>query len=127
MRAVAPAMRVAGGGSIVNISSIWGQVAVPSAIAYHASKAAVVNMSRCAAVTFAKDRSRVNAVHPGLTLTEMVRAQDAAITERVVAMTPLGRGSEPREIANGVLFLASSEASFVTGTSLVMDGGYTAQ
>ena len=84
-------------------------------------------MSRCAALTFAKDGIRVNAIHPGLTLTEMVRAQAAEITSRVVDMTPLGRGGEPREIANGALFLASDEASFVTGNSLVVDGGYTAQ
>jgi NAD(P)-dependent dehydrogenase (short-subunit alcohol dehydrogenase family) len=127
MREVAPAMRKSGSGSIVNISSTWGLVAVPSAIAYHASKAAVVNMSRCAAVSFAKDRIRVNALHPGLTLTEMVQAQAAEITQRVVDMTPLGRGCKPREIANGALFLASDEASFVTGTSLIVDGGYTAQ
>ncbi|CAH2396158.1 SDR family NAD(P)-dependent oxidoreductase [Mesorhizobium escarrei] len=127
MRAVVPAMRRGGSGSIVNVSSTWGLVAVPSAIAYHASKAAVVNMSRCGAVSFAKDRIRVNALHPGLTLTEMVRAQSEEITGRVVAMTPLGRGCEPREVANGALFLASDEASFVTGTSLIVDGGYTAQ
>ncbi|MBZ7924778.1 glucose 1-dehydrogenase [Ensifer adhaerens] len=127
MREVVPAMRENGSGSIVNVSSIWGLVAVPSAIAYHASKAAVVNMSRCAAVSFAKDRIRVNSLHPGLTLTEMVAAQAAEITQRVVAMTPLGRGCDPREIANGALFLASDEASFITGTSLIVDGGYTAQ
>lgn len=127
MRAVASHMRGNGGGSIVNISSIWGLVAVPSAIAYHASKAAVLNMSKCAAVSFARDRIRVNALHPGLTFTEMVRAQSNEITERVRTMTPLGRGCEPREIANGALFLASDEASFVTGTSLIIDGGYTAQ
>ncbi|HUG49066.1 MAG TPA: glucose 1-dehydrogenase [Candidatus Limnocylindria bacterium] len=127
MRAVIPEMRKQGGGSIVNVSSIWGSVAVAGAIGYHASKGAVTVMTRSAALSLIPDNIRVNSVHPGFIDTPLTQAQDPDINTFVIGLTPMGRAGKPREIANGVLFLASDEASFVTGTGLFIDGGYTAQ
>ncbi|OBF41034.1 oxidoreductase [Mycobacterium sp. ACS1612] len=127
MRAVIPHMVGQGNGSIINISSIWGSVAVAGAHAYHATKGAVRNMSKSAAISYAKDNVRVNSLHPGFIQTPLTDAQDPEINEFVVAQTPLGRAGTPEEIANGVVFLASDEASFVTGSELVIDGGYLAQ
>jgi NAD(P)-dependent dehydrogenase (short-subunit alcohol dehydrogenase family) len=127
MRAVIPHMVRQGTGSIINISSIWGSVAVSGAHAYHATKGAVRNMSKSAAISYAKDNVRVNSLHPGFIQTPLTDAQDPEINEFVVAQTPLGRAGTPEEIANGVVFLASDEASFVTGSELVIDGGYLAQ
>jgi NAD(P)-dependent dehydrogenase (short-subunit alcohol dehydrogenase family) len=127
MRAVIPHMVGQGSGSIINISSIWGSVAVSGAHAYHATKGAVRNMSKSAAISYAKDNVRVNSLHPGFIQTPLTDAQDPKINEFVVGQTPLGRAGTPEEIANGVVFLASDEASFVTGSELVIDGGYLAQ
>ncbi len=128
MRAVLPGMRAKKAGSIINFSSIWGIAAVPGAAAYHATKAAVRHLSKHAAVTYAIDNIRVNSVHPGIIATPMVLDDQADETSAaVVAATPLGRMGQPIELANGVLFLASDESSFVTGTELVIDGGYLAQ
>jgi NAD(P)-dependent dehydrogenase (short-subunit alcohol dehydrogenase family) len=113
--------------SIVNISSIWGQVAGTKQIAYHASKGAVINMTRNVAVTYAKERVRANVILPGLIDTDMVRVQDPEMNAATLALTPMGRIGLPEEIAAGVLFLASDEASFVTGAVLAIDGGFTAQ
>jgi NAD(P)-dependent dehydrogenase (short-subunit alcohol dehydrogenase family) len=127
MREVIPSMLRNGGGSIVNISSIWGSVAVAGAHAYHATKGAVRNMSKSAAISYAKDNIRVNSLHPGFVITPLTEAQDPEVNEWVVGQTPMGRAGKPEEIANGVVFLASDEASFVTGSELVVDGGYLAQ
>jgi NAD(P)-dependent dehydrogenase (short-subunit alcohol dehydrogenase family) len=127
MREVIPHMLEAGSGSIVNISSIWGNAAVAGAHAYHATKGAVRNMSKSAAITYATDNIRVNSVHPGFIWTPLTEAQDPDVNAYVVGQTPMGRAGQPQEIANGVLFLASDEASFVTGSELVIDGGYLAQ
>ncbi|MCS5720127.1 glucose 1-dehydrogenase [Herbiconiux sp. CPCC 205763] len=127
MREVIPHMIAQGGGSIINISSIWGSVAVSGAHAYHATKGAVRNMSKSAAITYAKENVRVNSVHPGFIETPLTDAQAPEINDYVVSMTPMGRAGTPREIANGLVFLASDEASFVTGSELVIDGGYLAQ
>jgi NAD(P)-dependent dehydrogenase (short-subunit alcohol dehydrogenase family) len=127
MRAVIPNMREHGCGSIINISSIWGSVAVAGAHAYHATKGAVRNMSKSAAITYAKENVRVNSVHPGFILTPLTDAQDPQVNDWVVSQTPMGRAGLPSEIANGVVFLASDESSFVTGSELVIDGGYLAQ
>ncbi|MBK5263992.1 MAG: glucose 1-dehydrogenase [Alphaproteobacteria bacterium] len=128
MRAVLPGMRAKKAGSIINFSSIWGIAAVPGAAAYHATKAAVRHLSKHAAVTYAPDNIRVNSIHPGIIATPMVLEDQADETSAaVVAATPLGRMGQPIELANGVLFLASDEASFITGTELVIDGGYLAQ
>jgi NAD(P)-dependent dehydrogenase (short-subunit alcohol dehydrogenase family) len=127
MRAVIPHMVGQRNGSIINISSIWGSVAVSGAHAYHATKGAVRNMSKSAAISYAKDNVRVNSLHPGFIQTPLTDAQDPEINEFVVAQTPLGRAGTGEEIANGAVFLASDEASFVTGSELVIDGGYLAQ
>lgn len=127
MKAVVPAMREAGSGSIVNFSSIWGLMGVPAAAAYCAAKGAVTNLTRSAALSHAGDGIRVNSVHPGFIDTPLTQAQAEELNAAVIASTPMGRPGRPREVAYGALFLASDEASFVTGTQLVIDGGYTAQ
>ncbi len=127
MREVIPAMRRSGGGSIVNFSSIWGNVAVPGAHAYHATKGAVRNMSKNAALTYAEEGIRVNSVHPGFIDTPLTQAQAKDINEQVIGATPMKRAGRPEEVAYGCLFLASDESSFVTGSELVIDGGYLAQ
>ena len=127
MREAIPVMRANGSGSIVNFSSIWGCAAVPGAHAYHATKGAVRNMTKNAAMTHATEGIRVNSVHPGFIDTPLTEAQDAAINEVVIAATPMKRAGRPEEIAYGCLFLASDESSFVTGAELVIDGGYLAQ
>jgi NAD(P)-dependent dehydrogenase (short-subunit alcohol dehydrogenase family) len=127
MREVIPGMRTRRSGSIINVSSIWGTVAVAGAHAYHATKGAVRNMSKSAAITYAKDNVRVNSLHPGFILTPLTEAQDPDVNDYVVSQTPMGRPGLPREIANGVVFLASDESSFMTGSELVIDGGYLAQ
>ncbi len=127
MREVVPLMLANGGGSIINISSIWGNAAVTGAHAYHATKGAVRNMSKSAAISYAKENIRVNSLHPGFILTPLTEAQDPAVNEYVVGQTPMGRAGLPEEIAYGAVFLASDEASFVTGSELVIDGGYLAQ
>lgn len=127
MRAVVPTMRDNGGGSIINSSSIWGNVAVEGAHVYHATKGAVRNMTKNAAITYVSDSIRVNSLHPGIINTPFVQAQDEDINAAVVAATPMKRVADPQEIAYGVLFLASDESSFMTGSELVIDGGYLAQ
>jgi 3alpha(or 20beta)-hydroxysteroid dehydrogenase len=128
MRAVLPCMRARRRGSIINVSSIWGIAAVAFAAAYHASKGAVRHLSKHAAVAYATDNIRVNSVHPGIIATPLVlEGQSEQASARVVAATPLGRMGQPLEVAQGILFLASDESSFVTGTELVVDGGYLAQ
>lgn len=127
MREVIPHMQRVGGGSIINISSIWGTVAVAGAHAYHATKGAVRTMSKSAAITYAAENIRVNSLHPGFVQTPLTDAQDPAVNAYVISQTPLGRAGRPQEIAAGALFLASDESSFVTGSELVVDGGYLAQ
>ncbi|WP_336622272.1 SDR family NAD(P)-dependent oxidoreductase [Rhizobium sp. S152] len=113
--------------SIVNISSIWGQVAGTGQIAYHASKGAVINMTRNVAVTYARQGIRANVILPGLIDTEMVRAQKPEMNAVTLALTPMGRIGHPNEIAEGVVYLAGDTSSFVTGAVLPIDGGFTAQ
>jgi len=129
-KAVIPAMRQGGGGSIVNISSQLGLVGMAdSSPQYQASKGAVRLLTKLTALQYAQDRIRANSVHPGPILTPMTekRRADPAIYERMVSRIPLGRYGEPDEVAYGVLYLASDESSFVTGSELVIDGGWTAQ
>lgn len=127
MREITPTMLAQGSGSIVNVSSIWGNTAVAGAHAYHATKGAVRNMSKNAAITFATTGVRVNSLHPGFVQTPLTDAQDPAVNEFVVSQTPMGRAGRPEEIAAGAVFLASDESSFMTGSELVIDGGYLAQ
>jgi 3alpha(or 20beta)-hydroxysteroid dehydrogenase len=127
MREVVPHMKRQKAGSIINVSSIWGTAAVPGAHAYHASKGALVMMSKNAAITYAAEGIRVNSIHPGFIDTPLTQAQDPAINAHIVSMTPMKRAGTPLEVANGCLFLACDESSFMTGAELVIDGGYLAQ
>jgi NAD(P)-dependent dehydrogenase (short-subunit alcohol dehydrogenase family) len=127
MREAVRAMRRQKSGSIINISSIWGNAAVAGAHSYHAAKGAVRNMSRNAAMTYVGDGIRVNSVHPGFIHTPLTDAQAPALNEVVINSTPMKRGGQPIEVAYGCLFLACDESSYVTGAELVIDGGYLAQ
>ena len=124
-----PAMRKAGGGSIVNISSIAGLVGGGTSAAYVASKGAVRLFTKAVAIHHAGDGIRVNSVHPGPIETPMNQEFFANPANRAdrIAKTPLGRIGQPEDVAYGVLYLASDESSFVTGSELVIDGGRTAQ
>ncbi len=124
-----PAMRRAGGGSIINISSVAGLVGSPSdTAAYTATKGAVRLFTKATAIQQAKDNIRCNSVHPGPIETPMIQdmlADPAQLAARMRRL-PMGRVGRPEDIAFGVLYLASDESSFVTGTELVIDGGLTA-
>lgn len=131
---VIPVMKKAGGGSIINMSSIYGIVGAADLPPYHASKGAVRLMSKNDALLYAKDNIRVNSVHPGFIWTPLVEglAKESpggiqAFREQLAGRHPIGRVGEPEDIAYGVVYLASDEAKFITGTELVIDGGYTAQ
>jgi NAD(P)-dependent dehydrogenase (short-subunit alcohol dehydrogenase family) len=127
MKAVLPPMRKAGRGSIINFSSIWGNVGVGGAAAYSAGKGGVRNLTKNAAISYAAENVRVNSVHPGLIRTPLVEAQSDEMNAGIIAATPMGRMGTPREVANVCLFLASDDSSFVTGSELIVDGGYLAQ
>jgi NAD(P)-dependent dehydrogenase (short-subunit alcohol dehydrogenase family) len=128
-----PHLRKAGGGSIINLSSIYGLVSAADLPPYHASKGAVRLMSKTDALLYAPDKIRVNSIHPGFIWTPLVEkhlstAPDAAAARRATAaLHPLGHMGEPDDIAWGAVYLASDEAKFVTGAELVIDGGYTAR
>jgi NAD(P)-dependent dehydrogenase (short-subunit alcohol dehydrogenase family) len=124
-----PAMQQAGGGAIVNISSIMGFVGGEAGHpAYHASKGAVRIFTKATAVQYGPDGIRANSVHPGfMPPMRSARPRDTAALQRLIDWTPLRRTGKPIEVAYGVLFLASDEASFITGTELVIDGGFIAQ
>ena len=124
-----PEMRKAGGGSIINISSIYGIVGSPTSTAYHAAKGAIRLFTKSAAIQYAKENIRVNSVHPGYAHTPLT-SRGYANPERyqwVLDRTPIGRVGNAQDIAYGILYLASDESSFVTGSELVIDGGMTAQ
>ena len=125
-----PQMLKAGGGSIVNNSSVAGLVGVAGAGIYAASKHAVMGLTKCAALEYAADGVRVNAVNPAVIATSMAdRIFDrlGMSKEVLAAMHPIGRTGQPDEVANAVLWLCSDKASFVTGISMCIDGGITAQ
>lgn len=126
VREVVPHMRAAGGGSIVNTSSIWGIAGAAGVAAYTAAKGAVRLFSKNVALSYIGDGIRSNSLHPGIIDTPLIAAQDAQVTQAVVESTPMKRLGTPREIAYGALFLASDESSYMTGAELVIDGGYTA-
>ena len=124
-----PAMRRSGGGSIVNMSSVAGLVGSRTQTVYNASKGAVRLLTKSTAVQYAADGIRANSVHPGVIETDMMKEVVRTDEERATRMslTPIGRFGTAEDVANGVLFLASDEASYVTGAELVIDGGLTVQ
>jgi len=128
-RCAIPVMTRGGGGAIVNTASGWGLVGGPRAVSYCASKGAVVLLTRAMAIDHAPQKIRVNCVCPGDTETPLLMSEAAQLGEpadrflRDAARRPLGRVGRPEEIARAVLYLASEDSSFVTGTALVVDGG----
>jgi len=128
-----PYMKRNGGGSIVNLSSIYGLVGSHELPAYHAAKGAVTLMTKQTAVVYGRDGIRINSIHPGTILTPLVRELGSrgpggldAYLKQMAARHPIGRAGEPEEVAYAILFLASDEARFITGAALAVDGGYTA-
>jgi NAD(P)-dependent dehydrogenase (short-subunit alcohol dehydrogenase family) len=126
MKCAIPALRARGGGSIINISSIYGLVGSAGSAAYHGSKGAVRLLSKAAAVQYAPEKIRVNSVHPGVIKTPMVDIFADQDLAAIANLAPMKRAGTPEEVAWVVLFLATDEASFVTGAEYVVDGGYTA-
>ena len=124
-----PEMRKAGGGSIINISSVAGLVGSLTSSAYSASKGAVRLLTKSTAIQYAGEGIRANSIHPGAIDTAMGEQvwPNSETRDEVVARTPVGRMGMPEDIAYGALFLASDESSFVTGSELVIDGGMSAQ
>jgi len=114
-----------GEGSIVNVSSMWGIIGTSGVAAYQASKGAVTMMTKNAAATYANRGIRVNSVHPGFIWTPMTEAQDADISQGLIDKTPMARAGLGNEVAAGIAFLASEDASFITGVQLLIDGGFT--
>jgi NAD(P)-dependent dehydrogenase (short-subunit alcohol dehydrogenase family) len=127
MKAAVPEMRRAGGGAIVNISSLYGIIGSPSSISYHASKGAVRIMSKAAALEYARQGIRVNSIHPGQIETPILAGLTPEQNEQIKAATPVGRMGKPEEIAYGSLYLCSDEAAYTTGIELIIDGGWSAQ
>ena len=130
---VIPCMKRAGAGSIINLSSIYGIVGAGDVPPYHASKGAVRLMTKNDALIYAADKIRVNSIHPGFIWTSMVEnfASDKGavdeVRKQIDVLHPLGHIGEPDDIGWGVVYLASDEAKFITGSELIIDGGYTAK
>lgn len=131
---IVPYLKENNGGSIVNVSSIYGLIGNKDLPPYHASKGAVRLMAKNDALTYADDNIRINSVHPGFIDTplvdELAERKDKTAEEfrrELDSLHPIGHIGEPEDIANGIAFLASDEAKFMTGSELVIDGGYTAQ
>jgi NAD(P)-dependent dehydrogenase (short-subunit alcohol dehydrogenase family) len=129
MKFAIPIMKAAGGGAIVNISSISGVTGQPGLhVAYNASKGAVRTLTKAAAVQHGRDNIRINSVHPGLMppMRSAGRTADPAVRAKMLELVPMGRAGRVEEVAHAVLFLASDEASYITGAELYVDGGYLA-
>lgn len=129
-----PRIKQSGGGSIINLSSIYGIISAPDLPPYHASKGAIRLMTKTDALLYAKEGIRVNSVHPGFIWTPLVeqlasqsKEGTEAFRQNLESRHPIGRVGQPEDIAYGILYLASDESKFVTGSELVIDGGYTAQ
>ncbi|MFD2470416.1 SDR family NAD(P)-dependent oxidoreductase [Amycolatopsis silviterrae] len=128
MKTAMPLLRASGNGSVVNTSSVLGLVGSGAAAAYQASKGAVRLLTKTAAVEYATRGVRVNSVHPGVIATPMIQdlLDEQGDRQPDIVRTPMRRAGRPAEVAQAMLFLASDESSFVTGTELVVDGGLTA-
>jgi NAD(P)-dependent dehydrogenase (short-subunit alcohol dehydrogenase family) len=122
-----PAMLRAGGGAIVNTSSILGLVGTPTAVPYVTAKHGVTGMTKAAAVGYAEQGLRINSVHPGYIDTPLLKNLGDARRSALISLHPQGRLGTDHEVANAVVWLLSDEASFANGTQLVVDGGYTAR
>jgi NAD(P)-dependent dehydrogenase (short-subunit alcohol dehydrogenase family) len=119
-------MKKAGGGSIINVSSLMGQMGLPNGTAYCASKGAATHLSKALAVEFAPYNIRVNSLHPGVIDTEMIEGFTGGLTAMIQLLideTPLKVLGQPEDIANNILFLASDESRYITGTEITIDGG----
>ncbi len=129
MKAQIPAMLLHGGGAIVNTASILGAVGMATAPAYTAAKHGVVGLTKAAAIAYSAQGIRINAVGPGFIHTPMISAleEDAGLKAGLIAAHPMGRLGRPEEVAELVVWLASSRASFVTGSFCPIDGGYLAR
>jgi len=127
MQAQIKQMQKCGGGAIVNLSSILGQVALPGTVAYAASKHGVEGATKAAALDYAPKGIRINGVAPGYVDTPMIAGRRPATHDRIVSMHPIGRIAEPVEIASMIAFLLSPRAAFITGTIHQVDGGYSAR
>ncbi|MCU4975802.1 SDR family oxidoreductase [Halobacteria archaeon AArc-m2/3/4] len=129
MKAEIPALLESGGGAIVNTSSIAGVVGFPELSPYVASKHGVIGLTKAAALEYSGDGIRVNAISPGVVDTPMVdRSSEASDTvDQAIGATPIGRLGEPEEIGDAAVWLCSADSSFVTGETMVIDGGYTSQ
>lgn len=126
MQAAIPGMVRLGGGSIVNVSSMAALVGIRGSIPYQGSKAAVLGLTRGAAITYGADNIRVNAVCPGLVVTAMTSTATDEAVQSIKARIPLGRDGRPEEISGAVVFLASDDSSYITGVALPVDGGFVA-
>jgi NAD(P)-dependent dehydrogenase (short-subunit alcohol dehydrogenase family) len=126
MRAVIPGMATRGGGSVINVASTAALVGMPGSIPYQASKAAVLGLTRGAAVSYGPNNVRVNAICPGLVVTGMTASASAGAVEAMKAQIPLRRDGRPEEVSAAVVFLASDESSYITGVVLPIDGGFIA-
>lgn len=115
------------GGTIINKASIMGHIGMANIASYNAAKVGVVNLTRSLGISYAKHGIRVNAVCPGFVDTPILNGASEAVKKHLVSLHPIGRLGREEEIANAILFLASDDSSFVVGTSLIVDGGYTAQ
>lgn len=127
MKAVIPSMIRQNRGAIVNISSICGSIAVTASPAYHATKHAIITMTKNAAVTYARDGIRANVVQPGWFPTPLTLAQSKTANDLFISRTPMGRGGDPGDVGNAVAFFISDDANYITGVELPVDGGYLAQ
>lgn len=120
-------MKNNGGGSIVNTASILGHVGMPLAASYQSAKGGVIVLTKSLAVEFARHNIRVNSISPGYVQTPILDSLDEKFIKHLVSRHPIGRLGRPEEVARAFVFLASDDASFITGTDLLVDGGYTAQ